>query len=459
MFGCCGKSKSHKPTATEPEALKKHVVTEPRDIPGAGDFQVPDYSNSNIDNEKSFDALFQGMRPLERATCAATGAHCWSGQLGTAEEVKSRVKDGQRFPNPAFVNMNKLFEKLSHPSIETVEELRSHHSIVYSGQYWEGMKHGFGVQEWPDGATYTGQWRNNKAWGLGKFEHPGLDFYIGHWQDNAAWGFGLYVKNGERWYEGFWENDHKEGECFEGRDAGNGTTLIYQGFYSKSVKVWWGIHSWPDGSYYAGDFCNNLINGYGKYSWKDGREYIGQWYACKMCGWGKFTWCDGRTYIGQYADDTKSGFGIFIWNYPDKCHVGSWYKGKQHGYGIVLSIRRPQVKLGRWDRGELVETYPDYTYFDPAKLEIDEKLPKEIQERIIDIFSTPLEDLRDVVRNVMDEFLESGNINSVNKTQAIREETAVPPGLDDKPTLSTASFTDIVETGARVIGRSPELAS
>ena len=42
---------------------------------------------------------------------------------------------------------------------------------IYEGQWKGGYRHGFGIQQWPDGARYIGEWRENKACGFGKFIH------------------------------------------------------------------------------------------------------------------------------------------------------------------------------------------------------------------------------------------------------------------------------------------------
>ena len=41
------------------------------------------------------------------------------------------------------------------------------------------MRHGPGIQIWPDGAKYEGEWRQNKANGTGKFWHADGDVYEG----------------------------------------------------------------------------------------------------------------------------------------------------------------------------------------------------------------------------------------------------------------------------------------
>lgn len=41
------------------------------------------------------------------------------------------------------------------------------------------MRHGFGVQDWPDGSKYVGNWENDRANGEGKLYHASGDIYEG----------------------------------------------------------------------------------------------------------------------------------------------------------------------------------------------------------------------------------------------------------------------------------------
>lgn len=77
----------------------------------------------------------------------------------------------------------------------------------FVGYMKDQMRHGHGVQVWPDGAKYEGDWSRNQANGKGKFWHADGDVYEGDWKDDKANGFGVYVHvNGAR-YEGHWKND------------------------------------------------------------------------------------------------------------------------------------------------------------------------------------------------------------------------------------------------------------
>lgn len=41
------------------------------------------------------------------------------------------------------------------------------------------MRHGTGVQRWPDGSMYEGMWRDDVATGLGRFTFANGDIYEG----------------------------------------------------------------------------------------------------------------------------------------------------------------------------------------------------------------------------------------------------------------------------------------
>ena len=52
---------------------------------------------------------------------------------------------------------------------------------------WKGqMRHGYGIQVWPDGARYEGYWQDNKAHGKGKFYHVEGDVYDGDWVEDKV---------------------------------------------------------------------------------------------------------------------------------------------------------------------------------------------------------------------------------------------------------------------------------
>lgn len=50
---------------------------------------------------------------------------------------------------------------------------------VFTGQWLNNLRDGYGTQTWPDGSKYEGQWQNDKANGHGKLVHADGDIYEG----------------------------------------------------------------------------------------------------------------------------------------------------------------------------------------------------------------------------------------------------------------------------------------
>lgn len=70
------------------------------------------------------------------------------------------------------------------------------------------IRHGFGIQTWPDGAKYEGDWRNDMIQGKGTFVHPNGDLYYGMFYQDRANGKGTYeLADNRQQYSGEWKND------------------------------------------------------------------------------------------------------------------------------------------------------------------------------------------------------------------------------------------------------------
>lgn len=79
--------------------------------------------------------------------------------------------------------------------------------VIYTGEWLNRMKDGYGEQLWPDGAKYEGEWKLNKSSGKGKLTHADGDVYEGEWEDNKANGKGIYKHKNGSIFEGYWKND------------------------------------------------------------------------------------------------------------------------------------------------------------------------------------------------------------------------------------------------------------
>lgn len=111
------------------------------------------------------------------------------------------------------ISQNKLYEnkKFTHVSNGKANKTEKRPIFTYqNGATYEGswlvgeeeVRHGYGVQIWPDGARYEGQWEFNKANGKGTFWHVHGDKYEGDWLDDKAHGKGVYIHANGAKYDG-----------------------------------------------------------------------------------------------------------------------------------------------------------------------------------------------------------------------------------------------------------------
>ena len=226
--------------------------------------------------------------------------------------------------------------------------------VIYYGEWKKNknIRHGRGIQLWPEGAKYIGNWKNDKACGKGKLIHSDGDIYEGEWFNDKPNGFGIYIHLDGTKYEGEWKDDKQNGNGKETWSDGS----QYEGQYKNGIKSGYGKFCWSDGAIYEGHFENNKINGEGTYIFPDKRKYIGSWADNKLEGNGLFIWPDGRKYEGEYKNDKKEGFGSFYWS-DGKIYKGYWKNGKQNGEGEFYDPGDNVWKKGHWYGGKKVKWY------------------------------------------------------------------------------------------------------
>jgi len=77
----------------------------------------------------------------------------------------------------------------------------------YTGQWYLGMRHGYGILKYPNGTTYKGQWFHDEKCGVGVEEESIGSKYVGVWNQGVRQGSGRY----------FWGMQKKkiENRCYE----------------------------------------------------------------------------------------------------------------------------------------------------------------------------------------------------------------------------------------------------
>ncbi|RID54847.1 hypothetical protein BRARA_G02137, partial [Brassica rapa] len=96
----------------------------------------------------------------------------------------------------------------------------------YSGEWFNGQSHGFGVQTCADGSSYVRKFKFGLKHGLGSYHFRNGDKHAGEYFRDKIHGFGVcHFPNGH-YYEGAWH---------EGRKQRYGTYGFITGFLQKRV--------------------------------------------------------------------------------------------------------------------------------------------------------------------------------------------------------------------------------
>ena len=156
---------------------------------------------------------------------------------------------------------------------------------VYSGDYFDGVRQGYGVYEWNNGDKYEGNYRNNKKEGRGKyFWASNGDCYEGEYMDNLKHGHGIFIS-------------HVAG-------------TVYSGQFLRGKKHGKGVLKFKDGTIFEGDFIEGRRKK-GTLRLSCGDIYDGEFVNEKFQGKGVYSYADGRHYSGDFKNNKKHGFGVF----------------------------------------------------------------------------------------------------------------------------------------------------
>ena len=224
--------------------------------------------------------------------------------------------------------------------------------IIYYGE-WDlknNIRHGRGIQVWPNGEKYKGYWKQDHSSGKGKLFHINGDIYDGDWELDQPNGIGSYSKpNGEK-YTGSWKNGKQEGKGEEIWPNGS----KYVGEYKEGKKSGFGVLNFNDGNSYEGNFQENYMHGKGIYKFSDNTVYEGDWVMNKIEGKGVIIWPNGRKYEGDFKDSKKDGYGTLI-DVDGKKYRGEWKDDLRHGEGEKFFPKENIWKKGIWENGKRIK--------------------------------------------------------------------------------------------------------
>ena len=82
---------------------------------------------------------------------------------------------------------------------------------IYTGEFNNNKKEGYGTITWKDGNKYQGEFKNNQLYGYGIIEFPGQKYYQGEIKNGRMDGFGEFFWKDDKRYIGNYKNDKRNG--------------------------------------------------------------------------------------------------------------------------------------------------------------------------------------------------------------------------------------------------------
>lgn len=83
---------------------------------------------------------------------------------------------------------------------------------IYFGGLKKGLKDGYGIQIWPNGAIFEGYWLDGRPNILGLMVFSDGDSYAGEWKEGKMNGLGIFVSTKDFKYEGHFLNNEPHGK-------------------------------------------------------------------------------------------------------------------------------------------------------------------------------------------------------------------------------------------------------
>jgi len=195
----------------------------------------------------------------------------------------------------------------------------------YVGQIKDGLMHGKGVITYESGIKYQGEFTNGKRHGEGTIIQLNGNRFEGKFFNDMRHGKGTF-----RWINGAvmkteWSEDNRI----------YNTEAIYKGDRNIFLKYnGLGIYTFPSGSYYQGEFKDDVFHGYGTYVGPEGSLYKGQFENGNRSGNGTLIMTNGNRYEGTFINNMLTGQGRYTsWN--GDSYFGEFLNDKFHGQGVL----------------------------------------------------------------------------------------------------------------------------
>ncbi len=221
---------------------------------------------------------------------------------------------------------------LRHTTVRPVEKTWRDGSS-YRGEWWRGMKHGWGEWHLADGTSFRGEFVCDTIHGRGRHIYADGSIYRGRWHKGLRHGQGsLCLADSVAIFEGTWQAD----------------SLIYGEWATDSTR-------------YEGAFHNFVPHGVGVMHYRDHNVYAGRWNHGQRHG------------VGRQQNDSTRLFEFGYWASDSLCcPEGMKYRYGDKVYGIDVSHHQKSITWGDLTlycnrRGEVFPVGgEDTTYLQPV---------------------------------------------------------------------------------------------
>ena len=207
----------------------------------------------------------------------------------------------------------------------------------YSGQVNSaGQRHGYGVQNYSDGAVYRGYWANDRQHIIGRHVSAKGDKCEGMWADGQFTGWGHCV---------FTNGNAKEGQWKDGKLNGSGRIKseenIRIGWFKEDELSEFGVKIVSVSEFTIGTWEGNMPNG-NMLKFKKNILLWGEYKAGVLQGNITVLYENGVRYVGEWRKGMRHGKGVEY--YPAKYITGVWNKDNRTEKGEYADTDRFREK-------------------------------------------------------------------------------------------------------------------